>query len=280
MKNITDDLKNVIKNHTTNLVRCWKITLKDGKTIAFTTASEDFIYENLKYNHISADDISTVNTNLDINNDAANFSNFIHSDLIDANDILSGRYDSAKVELFILDLQNLEKGKVVLMTGKISDIQFKNEIFIVNVKGLKDEINKVIGDVYSPLCRAKFCDKKCKLNGANFEFNGQINAVIDNTTFQTRSKIIIEKPNDYFENGIIEFLDGNNVQQKIEIKQFNNGVFMLFTEPPYKLAIGDTFKAIAGCDKRFETCCDKFNNAINFRGEPHLPGIELLLKVM
>ncbi|MFU7503175.1 MAG: phage BR0599 family protein [Candidatus Tisiphia sp.] len=26
-----------------------------------------------------------------------------------------------------------------------------------------------------------------------------------------------------------------------------------------------------GCDKKFITCCNKFNNAINFRGEPLIP---------
>ena len=36
---------------------------------------------------------------------------------------------------------------------------------------------------------------------------------------------------------------------------------------------------IAGCNKEFSTCCNKFNNAINFHGEPHLPGMNILLKV-
>ncbi len=30
-------------------------------------------------------------------------------------------------------------------------------------------------------------------------------------------------------------------------------------------------KIISGCDKNFITCCNKFNNAINFRGEPLIP---------
>ncbi|WP_341787887.1 phage BR0599 family protein [Rickettsia endosymbiont of Cantharis rufa] len=30
-------------------------------------------------------------------------------------------------------------------------------------------------------------------------------------------------------------------------------------------------KITAGCDKNFITCCNKFNYAINFRGEPLIP---------
>jgi uncharacterized phage protein (TIGR02218 family) len=33
-----------------------------------------------------------------------------------------------------------------------------------------------------------------------------------------------------------------------------------------------------GCDKRFETCVTRFGNAVNFRGEPHLPGNDLLTR--
>ena len=33
-----------------------------------------------------------------------------------------------------------------------------------------------------------------------------------------------------------------------------------------------------GCDKRFETCVNRFANALNFRGEPHLPGTDLLTR--
>jgi uncharacterized phage protein (TIGR02218 family) len=33
-----------------------------------------------------------------------------------------------------------------------------------------------------------------------------------------------------------------------------------------------------GCDKRFETCRVRFANSVNFRGEPHLPGNDLLTR--
>ena len=32
------------------------------------------------------------------------------------------------------------------------------------------------------------------------------------------------------------------------------------------------FRHCAGCDKTFATCKAKFDNALNFRGFPHLPG--------
>ena len=48
---------------------------------------------------------------------------------------------------------------------------------------------------------------------------------------------------------------------------------------PYVVTAGDTFVVYAGCTKRYtEDCLTKFNNGLNFRGFPFLPGDDLLLK--
>ena len=41
---------------------------------------------------------------------------------------------------------------------------------------------------------------------------------------------------------------------------------------------GDTFAVTAGCDKRFATCHDRFDNVVNFRGFPHIPGNDFVVR--
>lgn len=48
--------------------------------------------------------------------------------------------------------------------------------------------------------------------------------------------------------------------------------------PPFPAAAGDLVEIGEGCDKRLETCSARFENAVNFRGEPHLPGMDLLTR--
>ena len=48
--------------------------------------------------------------------------------------------------------------------------------------------------------------------------------------------------------------------------------------PPSPPAIGDLVEIVEGCDKMLATCAGRFGNAANFRGEPHLPGIDLLTR--
>ena len=108
MKDISGNLKGIINQEVLNLVRCWKITLENGNTLCFTTSNEDFVYQNEKYNSISAYEISNLNANIDINDDSAEISNLIVNDLIKDSDILSGLYNNAKVEIFIIDKDNLD----------------------------------------------------------------------------------------------------------------------------------------------------------------------------
>lgn len=80
------------------------------------------------------------------------------------------------------------------------------------------------------------------------------------------------EPIGFFNFGFIQFTSGKNKGFKMEIKNFENEKTLLFLPMAKSIKIGDTYTMQAGCDKYFTTCCGKFNNAVNFRGEPHLPG--------
>jgi hypothetical protein len=83
----------------------------------------------------------------------------------------------------------------------------------------------------------------------------------------------------YFAYGTVTFTSGLNAGLSMEVKQSAPGGFVLQLPMPYDIAPGDTFSAVAGCSGRFkEDCQTKFNNVINFRGEPYLPGLDHVLQ--
>ena len=51
-----------------------------------------------------------------------------------------------------------------------------------------------------------------------------------------------------------------------------SGRFELFLSMPFPIQKGDTFTAYPGCDRYFSTCKESFNNVVNFRGFPYIPG--------
>jgi uncharacterized phage protein (TIGR02218 family) len=62
------------------------------------------------------------------------------------------------------------------------------------------------------------------------------------------------------------------------ILAIEEGVVILRDPPRGSIEAGARLWIGEGCDKRFATCRDRFGNAANFRGEPHLPGNDLLTR--
>lgn len=87
----------------------------------------------------------------------------------------------------------------------------------------------------------------------------------------------------WFTQGRLVFASGANAGFATEVKshRVDGGVVRieLWQRPPETVAAGDTFVVTAGCDKRFETCRDRFANTLNFRGFPHMPGNDAVLAV-
>ncbi len=81
-----------------------------------------------------------------------------------------------------------------------------------------------------------------------------------------------------FDYGDFRFTSGRNIGVSMEVKEYSVGTITLQLPMPYPIAVGDTYVMVEGCDRSIETCIGRFNNAINFRGEPHLPGQDKVIR--
>lgn len=79
----------------------------------------------------------------------------------------------------------------------------------------------------------------------------------------------------FFAEGRVTFTSGANsgITRDIRVSSAG-GDFECFLEFPFDIAVSDTFEVTAGCDKTFDTCKNKFDNVINFRGFPDIPTVE------
>lgn len=86
---------------------------------------------------------------------------------------------------------------------------------------------------------------------------------------------------DFFTWGVVKFLTGANVGFAVEILAFNNTTKVLTTAlpVPFKTLAGDVVQIQVGCDKRRKTCITKFDNMLQFRGHPDVPGQGQYFKV-
>lgn len=102
---------------------------------------------------------------------------------------------------------------------------------------------------------------------------GTVDAVTDRRSFEstvTEARAV----DGWFDLGVLRWLTGNNAGKNCEVSSWTqtDGVVTLFLPLYYDIQVGDTFEVFPGCNKRVSTCNDKFDNVINFRGEPYVPG--------
>lgn len=126
-------------------------------------------------------------------------------------------------------------------------------------------LERRIGIFFSALCRASFGDKKCQMLLADYSFQGQVIDCVADRIFRGSHQVEHEG---FFNNGMVKFTSGNNINIAIKIVAERDGLITLFKAPEQSLLVGDDYIIIAGCDKSLKTCSKRFNNVINFRGEP------------
>lgn len=97
----------------------------------------------------------------------------------------------------------------------------------------------------------------------------EVDAVID---AKTLVPLYISDAVGYYDGGLLVWETGRNAGKAQEIKTWTGGRLTLFQRPFHIPQVGDRFVLHPGCDKRRGTCQEKFDNVVNFRGEPDVPG--------
>jgi uncharacterized phage protein (TIGR02218 family) len=125
----------------------------------------------------------------------------------------------------------------------------------------------------TPECRASLGDRRCGVDmAARRHFARVISANGIMVTLDTGSA------DGAYIAGTLRWLDGGNSGIDSRIIA-SSGTMLTLREPPYfAVTPGTLVMLIEGCDRRFSTCVNRFANAANFRGEPHLPGNDLLTR--
>lgn len=100
---------------------------------------------------------------------------------------------------------------------------------------------------------------------------GTVQAITNNKTFEVTG---ISLSNAEMNGGRITFMSGQNSGKTFIVRGFNptTSFVVTYTPIPFPMAIGDRFVYSRGCDKDILTCGGIFENSLNFRGEPYLPG--------
>jgi uncharacterized phage protein (TIGR02218 family) len=278
MKTISTALKNHLAQEVTTLCTCWKAVLTNGTIYGFTDNIEDILFEGVLYRASSGFTPSSIASNSSMAVDNLEVMGLLSDDTITEADINAGLWDFADITVIQLNYNDLTQGSIVLHRGNVGEIKFTNQQFTAEFRGISQRLQQTIGELYSAGCRASLGDSRCKIDLPSITVSSSV------VTIDSTNKIItcgLTNPTEYFNAGLLTFTSGLNNGLSMEVKLYTNpGIIELHLPLSYQIAVGDTFSVYPGCTKRFtEDCKNKFNNVLNFRGEPHVPGNDQLLKV-
>jgi uncharacterized phage protein (TIGR02218 family) len=179
-----------------------------------------------------------------------------------------------------------------LATGwKIGNVEIRDNGFTAELRSRSQHLQQQVLELYTPMCRAKLGDSRCGIDledsGDTYRHTGSVTSVTeDRRKFIDTSVTGITE--DVFRYGLLTWSDPessgesdhNNAGFAMEVKKYSPDTkeFELFEAMPYEIEVGDGFTVTWGCDKSTITCRDRFDNIVNFRGEPFVPGSDAVIK--
>lgn len=271
---MTKSMSAALKAHhalgTTTLATCWKATLTDGTVVAATSHDADIVFSGTTYETVSAYSASDVVNANDLSADNLELEGFLSNPLITDEDVRSGRWDYAAIELFEVNYRDLTMGRNLLRKGTLGEVRASRAKFTVELRGLFQKLSRRIVQITTKECTADLGDEKCQVNLAPLTVTGAVETLTSNREFTDSART---EGNAWFTGGLLTFTSGLNAGLSMEVRRStSSGLFELHESMPFDIAIGDTYSVYAGCTKRFtEDCVAKFSNGVNFRGQPHLP---------
>jgi uncharacterized phage protein (TIGR02218 family) len=266
---------------TTTLAHLLKITRTDGAVYAFTSADADVTISgasgNVTYLSAPGMDVSSIAISAGFAVDNLELTTLDDGTTFTRADVLTGKWRNAAFTLSRYNWQAPADGVDVLMAGTVGEVTINRTSVVAELRGLQQYLQQPIGSVSSKTCRARLGDALCTEALGPWTVTGTLTSVTSQQVFTDSTRA---EAADYFTEGLITFTSGACAGLSAKVKTHAaGGVLTLALPVILQLVAGDAYSLVAGCRKRLaEDCAAKFNNVINFQGEPHLPGVDALTK--
>jgi uncharacterized phage protein (TIGR02218 family) len=257
----------------TTIALCWRIERRDGVAIGLTDHDADLTIDGLVHRAAPGMTPSAIERGDGLIADTMDVSGALTSDAISERDLLAGRSDGARVRVFAVDWTGAE-GRVDLGEGVIGAVETKNGGFTAELVGASAGLDRPVGEETSPECRAKLGDRRCGVAMAGRRRFARVLSVAERVLTLNGAEPVAGA----YAGGLLRWFGGANSGLSAAIAVSGDATVTLRADPMLPVVAGDLVEVSEGCDKSLATCAARFGNVSNFRGEPYLPGIDLLTR--
>ena len=251
----------------------WSIRRRDGVTLGFTSHDRDIAFGGIRYRCAPGMVPSAIRRTASLERDAVEVEGVLAHDAISAEDLEQGRYADARVAIGVVDWETLEHA--TLFHGRLGNVSQEDGKFEAELRSAKSDLEVDFVPRTSPTCRAGFCDAACGLSPARFTHLGTVSAIVMVANTVTFAAAI---PAQWLLRGQLKWLDGPLAGVTMRVIDIDGTALVLDRLLLDGVSVGHRAMLREGCDHTLATCSSRFGNAVNFRGEPHLPGNDLLAR--
>ena len=280
MKAVSPELAAHLEGDVLTLATCWRLARRDGVVFRATDHDGDLAVDGETYRARAGYSRTAVASEAGLAVGNVDLEGVLDDAGLEADALRAGLYDGAEVRIFVVNWQDPSQGTLRLRRGWLGEVMLSSEgQWRTELRGMSQVLAQRLIEPYTPDCRADLGDARCGVAITDPEWTrpGLVTAPLDALSFT--AVIDVEgKPNDWFTGGVIIFTSGQNSGRAIEVRgsDLATGDLVLSFPPPFPVGTGDAFEIYPGCDKRLSTCIDRFNNVLNFRGDPFVPGADKL----
>lgn len=274
MLRLNADFESHLQGEVTTHCFAWILRRKDGHVLGFCDHDKMLIVQGENCFPQSGMNGSEAGSQLGLALDSAEIEGALTGDMLRDEDIECGLYDGAVVETYLVNWAQPEQA-VMLRSAVIGKISRSGMRFVAELKSVSAMLERVFGRRAKRGCDAEFADARCGMNPADPRFYAE--AVVEHVSGPDMIVAgLAGFEAHWFERGTLKWLSGKNQGSTNAIvshfRQANEASLILQELPVYDVQTGDRFRVLAGCDKSFQQCRDRFGNHENFRGFPHIPG--------
>ena len=275
---VDDFAKGRFGREAASVCHCWRITRTDGVELGLTDHDEAVTFGGTFFEARGGADGTALRQTAGLGADDAEVSGVLSSDLVTDADLTAGRYDGARVELWRVDWAAPE-ARARLRVGTLGEVRRAGGAWTAEFRSLKHALGREAGRLFGRTCDAEVGDARCGVDLKGPAFAAE--AVVAGGT---ESVLTVTGTDGHeaglFAGGVCHVLDGPLAGLSRPVREHAGapgGASVALWRPlPAAPAAGTRLKLTAGCDKRFETCRARFGNGLNFRGQPHMPGNDVL----
>lgn len=259
----------------TTLCHCWRVLLRDGVVYGFTDHDRVLTVGGTACQPQTGMIASEARKSLGMAVDTMDVEGAFSSAAIDADEVSAGKFDGATVEVWLVNWRKPDDA-ALLRVYAIAKITSADGRFVAELQSRMAALDRPNGRHIGRSCDAEFGNARCGMPLTNpaYRATGVVSAMLPDRSIEVTG--LGGFASGWFIEGQLDWTSGaNDGLSDVAVEDRTVGGDRRLTlrgDADGIVAVGDTFTLAAGCDKAFATCKNRFGNAANFRGFPHLPG--------